>query len=64
MEKIKRLKKYLIAEKIDAYAKKHNAALRISDLAEHQADWPGTISKNFHGVSLHEIPPNGKVSLR
>ena len=49
-----------LAEKIDAYAKKHDAALRISDLAEHEADWPGTISKNFHGVSLHEIPPNGQ----
>ena len=49
-----------LAEKIDAYAQKHDAALRISDLAEHQADWLGTISKDFHGVSLHEIPPNGQ----
>ena len=50
----------VLAEKIDAYAKEHDAALRLSDLAEHKPDWSGTISKDFHGVSLHEIPPNGQ----
>ena len=50
----------ILAEKIDAHAKEHEAALRLSDLAEHRPDWSGTISKDFHGVSLHEIPPNGQ----
>ena len=50
----------ILAEKIDAFAKEHDAALRLSDLAEHRPDWSGTISKDFHGVSLHEIPPNGQ----
>ena len=50
----------ILAEQIDAFAKKHGAALQLSDLAEHRANWSGTISKDFHGISLHEIPPNGQ----
>ncbi|MBW4707187.1 gamma-glutamyltransferase family protein [Roseobacter sp. YSTF-M11] len=49
-----------IAEAIVAFAQKHNAALSLEDLATHQADWCGTISKGFDDVTLHEIPPNGQ----
>ncbi|KMW60380.1 Gamma-glutamyltranspeptidase [Candidatus Rhodobacter oscarellae] len=49
-----------LAEKIEAFAMAHGAAMRVSDLAAHKADWCGTISQSFDGVSLHEIPPNGQ----
>lgn len=49
-----------IAEEIADFAAKHGAALSLEDLARHQPDWCGTISKQFDGVTLHEIPPNGQ----
>ncbi|WP_187431108.1 Glutathione hydrolase-like YwrD proenzyme [Roseobacter fucihabitans] len=49
-----------IAEKIVAFAQKHDAALSMDDMAGHQNDWCGTISKSFDDVTLHEIPPNGQ----
>ncbi|NRB36396.1 MAG: gamma-glutamyltransferase family protein [Rhodobacteraceae bacterium] len=49
-----------IAEEIAAFAKAHDAALTVADLAAHQPDWCGTISRQFDGVALHEIPPNGQ----
>ena len=49
-----------IAEEIVAYAKAHDAALSLEDMAAHKADWCGTISKGFDDVALHEIPPNGQ----
>jgi len=49
-----------LAEAMEAFAKTHDAALRVSDLAAHAPDWCGTISQSFDDVSLHEIPPNGQ----
>ncbi|WP_137700763.1 gamma-glutamyltransferase family protein [Marimonas lutisalis] len=49
-----------LAEQIEAFAKAHGAAMRVSDLAAHRADWCGTIQQGFDDVALHEIPPNGQ----
>lgn len=49
-----------LAEAIAAFAKQHGAALDLQDLDAHKLDWCGTISKSFHDVALHEIPPNGQ----
>ena len=49
-----------IAEEIAAYAKAHGAAMTVEDLAAHEAEWCGTISRGFGDVTLHEIPPNGQ----
>ena len=49
-----------IAEEIAAYSHAHHAALTLEDLAQHRADWCGTISKSFDDCALHEIPPNGQ----
>ncbi len=49
-----------LAKKMVADAQKHNAAMSLADLAEHRADWVKTISQNYHGLDLHEIPPNGQ----
>ncbi|HVY98454.1 MAG TPA: gamma-glutamyltransferase family protein [Dongiaceae bacterium] len=49
-----------LAEKIAAFARQHDAALTVEDLAEHRNDWCGTIHQEFGAVTLHEIPPNGQ----
>ena len=49
-----------LAEKMAADAKKHSALLTEEDLADHKADWVGTISQSYGDVELHEIPPNGQ----
>ena len=49
-----------LADAIAADAKKHGALLTKDDLANHSADWVGTISKAYGAVELHEIPPNGQ----
>jgi gamma-glutamyltranspeptidase/glutathione hydrolase len=35
-------------------------AMTLEDLAAHTADWVEPISQEYHGVRLHEIPPNGQ----
>ena len=49
-----------IAEAIAAFAKKHDAALSLADMASHRPEWCGTISTAFDDATLHEIPPNGQ----
>ncbi len=49
-----------LAERIEAFAKKHNAAMRVSDLAAHKSDWVGTLQQDYRGYTVHEIPPNGQ----
>lgn len=49
-----------LAEKIVAHANATGGLMRESDLAEHRADWVDTVSQDYHGLELHEIPPNGQ----
>jgi gamma-glutamyltranspeptidase/glutathione hydrolase len=49
-----------LADRIEAFAKEHDAALTAADMAAHRNDWCGTISKEFGDATLHEIPPNGQ----
>src|SRR5882672_2063833 len=49
-----------LAEKIEAYAKKTGGAVTRADLAAHTNDWVGTISQDYRGITVHEIPPNGQ----
>ena len=49
-----------LAEKIEACAKQHGGAMRVSDLAAHRCDWVGTLQRDYRGYTLHEIPPNGQ----
>jgi gamma-glutamyltranspeptidase/glutathione hydrolase len=44
--------------------KAHDAVLSVADMASHEADWCGTISRGFDDVTLHEIPPNGQGHRR
>ena len=49
-----------LAERIEAHAKANGGAMKRADLAAHANDWPGTISRDYRGLTVHEIPPNGQ----
>ena len=49
-----------LAERIEDFARKHDAALRVSDLSSFKPDWCGTLNNDFDDFKLHEIPPNGQ----
>ena len=49
-----------LAERIADAATDNGAALSQKDLANHELDWPGTISVPYGDVHAHEIPPNGQ----
>lgn len=49
-----------LAARLEAHASVNGAAMRADDLAEHRADWVGTIDTPYRGYTVHEIPPNGQ----
>src|SRR6201999_4175706 len=49
-----------LAAKLEAHSSAHGGAMQASDLAAHHADWVGTISGEYRGYTVHEIPPNGQ----
>ena len=49
-----------LAKKIDAQSRKYGGYLRYEDLAVHKAVWVNTISVNYRGYDVCEIPPNGQ----
>jgi gamma-glutamyltranspeptidase/glutathione hydrolase len=48
------------AEKLEAHSKKHGGLMRASDMAAHRSDWVDTLTMEYRGYTLHEIPPNGQ----
>jgi gamma-glutamyltranspeptidase/glutathione hydrolase len=49
-----------LAAKMAAHAAANGGAMLSSDLAAHRADWVGTVSYDYRGYTIHEIPPNGQ----
>ena len=49
-----------IASKIAAFSKECGGVMTEDDLASHEANWVDTITMDFAGLTLHEIPPNGQ----
>jgi gamma-glutamyltranspeptidase/glutathione hydrolase len=49
-----------LTEQLEAHSTANGGAMRASDLAAHRADWVGTISRDYRGFTVHEIPPNGQ----
>lgn len=49
-----------LAEKLEAHAKANGAAMKASDLAAHKSDWVDTLTMDYRGYTLHELPPNGQ----
>lgn len=49
-----------IAEKLVAFIREHGGAHTLEDFRQYRPEWVTPISKNYHGYTLHEIPPNGQ----
>jgi len=49
-----------LAAAMAAHSKAHGGVMTIDDLASHRCDWVGTVSQDYRGHTLHEIPPNGQ----
>ena len=49
-----------LAQAMCAHAKVCGGAMTEDDLANHSVDWCGTLSQQFAGSVVHEIPPNGE----
>ncbi|MGH8675109.1 MAG: gamma-glutamyltransferase family protein [Burkholderiales bacterium] len=49
-----------LAEKIEADARRHDGAMRASDLAAHVSDWIAPLEIGYRGYTIHELPPNGQ----
>jgi gamma-glutamyltranspeptidase / glutathione hydrolase len=48
------------AERIVDWSRRHGGSMTMEDLRNYSVDWCGTISKDYRGFTLHEIPPNGQ----
>jgi gamma-glutamyltranspeptidase/glutathione hydrolase len=49
-----------LAEKIASKAAETGGAITLKDLAAHRSEWVNTLSQEWQGVTLHELPPNGQ----
>lgn len=49
-----------LAAKLEAHSAANGGAMRAGDLAVHRADWVGTITGDYRGYRVYEIPPNGQ----
>jgi gamma-glutamyltranspeptidase / glutathione hydrolase len=49
-----------IAKALCDHAAANGGTMQRSDLANYQVDWVQTLSMDYHGYTLHEIPPNGQ----
>jgi len=49
-----------LAAKIAAHAAATDGLITGQDLAAHEPEWVRPIEQEYHGFSLHEIPPNGQ----
>jgi len=48
-----------LANLIADWAQRTGGAITADDLAAHEAEWVEPIRTDYHGYTLHEIPPNG-----
>lgn len=49
-----------LAQKLVNFSDKCGGVMTLDDLAAHEADWCDTVSIDWHGYTIHEIPPNGQ----
>jgi gamma-glutamyltranspeptidase/glutathione hydrolase len=49
-----------LAETMEAHSAANGGAMLAADLARHHVDWVGTITTDYRGYAIHEIPPNGQ----
>lgn len=49
-----------LAESIVHHAEHAGGAITLEDLSAHRSEWVECIDFEYHGVRVHEIPPNGQ----
>ena len=49
-----------IAAAAARHAHEHGAAMTAADFAAYQPEWVTPLGQDYHGHTLHEIPPNGQ----
>ena len=49
-----------LAEAIVSDARRHGAALTMTDLDSHECAWVEPIAQDYRGYTMYEIPPNGQ----
>jgi gamma-glutamyltranspeptidase/glutathione hydrolase len=48
-----------IARKIDSYLREQGGFLSYEDMAAHRSEWVESLSVNYRGYDVYELPPNG-----
>ncbi len=49
-----------IAQALVAFSRDQGGAMTVADLAAYRPEWVDTLSRDYRGYTLHEIPPNGQ----
>ncbi|HUJ86011.1 MAG TPA: gamma-glutamyltransferase family protein [Burkholderiales bacterium] len=49
-----------LAHKLEVHSRANGGVMKASDLAAHKPDWVDTLSMDYRGYTLHELPPNGQ----
>lgn len=49
-----------IAKKIVGHAEQTGGSMTLEDLENHKPNWEKTLTMDYKGLTLHEIPPNGQ----
>jgi len=49
-----------LAEAMVAHARAHRGAHTLADFDAHRCDWVTPLAHDYHGHTIHEIPPNGQ----
>ena len=49
-----------VAAAAAAHSRANGGAMSEADFAQYKAEWVGTITRDYRGHTLHEIPPNGQ----
>jgi gamma-glutamyltranspeptidase/glutathione hydrolase len=49
-----------LARRMISFSENCGGAMTLSDLSSHSAEWCGSISLEWYGYEVHEIPPNGQ----
>jgi len=49
-----------LAEAMVADSRKHDGGHALADFEAHRCDWVTPLAHDYHGYTIHEIPPNGQ----
>jgi len=49
-----------LAEAMVAHARAHRGAHTLADFDGHRCDWVTPLAHDYHGHTIHELPPNGQ----